>query len=61
MLLAHEFGAGYIGEITQLTLVLPIDDHDRTFLVTLASGKPTAIMIDKRDSFLSFMCEGNTT
>jgi hypothetical protein len=61
MLLAHEFSVGFIGSVTQLTLVLPIDEHDRAFLITLAPGEPTAIVVDERDSFSSFACENNTS
>jgi hypothetical protein len=61
MLLPREFSVGYIGNVTQLTLVLPVDDYDRAFLVTLAPGKPTAIVVDERDSFVSFVCDNNTS
>jgi len=61
MLLPHDFSMGYIGDATQLTLVLPVDDYDRAFLVTLAPGKPTAIFVDERESFASFTCENNTS
>jgi|ERR1700688_710126 len=59
MLLPHEFSVDYIGNVTQLTLVLPVDDYDRAFLVTLAPGKLTAIAIDEREGFASFICESN--
>jgi hypothetical protein len=59
MLSPHEFSVGYIGDIDQLTLVLPINDYDRSCLVTLATGKPTAIVVDERDSFISFACDNN--
>jgi hypothetical protein len=61
MLLPHEFSVGFIGGINQLTLVLPVDSYDRSFLVTLASGKPTAISLDKKDGFASFTCENNSS
>jgi hypothetical protein len=61
MLLPHEFSLGYIGSVIQLTLVLPVGDYDRACLVTLAPGKPTAIVVDERDSFASFGCENNTS
>src|ERR1700726_2310488 len=61
MLQPHEFSVGYIGDATQLTLVLPADVYDRAFLITLAPGKPTAIAIDQRESFASFPCENNAT
>jgi hypothetical protein len=60
MLSPFEFSLGYIGNVTQLTLVLPIDNYDHPCVVTLAPGKPTAIVVDERYSFTSFACEGNT-
>jgi hypothetical protein len=59
MLLPHEFSLDYIGNATGLTLVLPVASNDRACLVTLATGKPSAIIIDEREEFFSFMCENN--
>lgn len=61
MLLPHEFNVGYIGSATQLTLMLPFGDYDRACLITLASGKATAIVVDERESFSSFESENNTS
>ena len=61
MLLPNEFSVGYVGDVTQLTLVLPVDAHDRACLVTTAQGTPTLVVVDERDTFASFECENNTS
>jgi hypothetical protein len=61
MLSPNEFSIGYIGSVTELTLVLPIESYDRACLITAAPGKPMAIVIDERDLFASFESEGNTS
>jgi hypothetical protein len=61
MLLPHEFTVDHIGAVDRLTLVLPVDPYDRAMLVTSAPEKPTAIIVDERDAFISFVCENNTS
>lgn len=61
MLFPHEFSVGCIGSATQLTLVLPVGEYDRACLVTFASGEPTAIFVDERESFPAFVCKKNTS
>jgi hypothetical protein len=43
MLAASEFSIGFIGGVEALTLVLPIEKHDQTFLIVPAADGPIAI------------------
>jgi hypothetical protein len=58
MLTPEEFTVGPIGDITQLTLVLPIDRYGHACLITAAPGKPTALVVDEKDTFAFFVSEG---
>jgi hypothetical protein len=59
MLTPEEFTVGPIGDVTQLTLVLPIDTYGHACLITPAPGKPTALVVDQKDTFAFFASEGN--
>jgi hypothetical protein len=59
MLSAREFSVGALADVQPSTLVLPLSNHDATFLIGNSETGMTAVFLDGPHKFHGMQCEMN--